>query len=378
LELASDFTITSSNHLQEELILSSESLHWPFWVICGWITGIVLCLLYALTGRIGVHYIFKSASPYRRAYLKADISHIARDLGIPKEVKVVVSCRCRLPFTYKFIHPVLVIPNEAKDWPESKLHAVLIHELAHIRRYDYLVLFLSRFICSVFWFIPVTWIAHSYLQLEQENICDLVAIQKGERPTAYARYMIDFVHTTRSLVLWSAIFIKKGRNKMLEKRVTNVLNMKRSPLQGRDSKMKTRTLLSILILVFAVLIVAEGFATEPKVSKKDYRFVSGTWINEEYNSYAFPARWEMHRDGSFDGYNRISDTGKKYTGHYAIVDKWTDSEGNGPIDELHISAYELDKFSESGKVWEYMGDKFAFPTEIDESHPKYHIYYRQE
>ena len=150
--------------------------------------------------------------------------------------------------------------------------------------------------------------------------------------------------------------------------------------------MKTRTLVSILILVLAVLIISEGYASEKKVSKQDYKFVSSTWINEEYNSHAFPARWELHRDGTFDGYNRISDTGKKYTGYYVIVDKWTDSEGNiwykmhvgyGPIDEGPPSAYELDKFSESGKVWESISDNSAFPTEIDESHAKYHIYYRQ-
>jgi len=150
--------------------------------------------------------------------------------------------------------------------------------------------------------------------------------------------------------------------------------------------MKTRTLVSILILVLAVLIMAEGYATDEKVSKKDYRFVSGTWINEEYNSHVFSARVEMHRDGSWDEYNRISETGKKSAGHYAIVDNWTDSEGNtwykmhiwrGPIDEEHISFYELAKYSESGNSWEFMSDRLEFPTEIDESHAKYHIYYRQ-
>ena len=151
--------------------------------------------------------------------------------------------------------------------------------------------------------------------------------------------------------------------------------------------MKTRTLVSILIVVLAVRIIAEGYAADEKVTKKDYRFISGTWINEEYNSYAFSARLEMHRDGSWDQYNRISDTGKKYTGHYKIVEKWTDSEGNiwykthiwyGPIDEVFISDYEIDKFSESGKVWEYISDIYAFPNEIDEDDLRYHIYYRQE
>jgi hypothetical protein len=151
--------------------------------------------------------------------------------------------------------------------------------------------------------------------------------------------------------------------------------------------MKTRTLLSTLILVIVLMIFAAGYATENKITKKDYRFISGTWINEDYNSHAFRARVELHRDGSWDGYNRISDTGKKDTGHYAIVDKWTDSEGNiwykthwwyGPIDEDHISSYQLEKRSESGKVWEYISDAYEFPTEIDENDHRYKIYYRQE
>ena len=124
--------------------------------------------------------------------------------------------------------------------------------------------------------------------------------------------------------------------------------------------MKTRTLVSILVLVLAVLIISEGYATDKKVTKKDYRFVSGTWINEEYNSKPFREKYVVRRDGTFDRYNRTSDAGKQGTGHYEIIEKWIDSEGNiwykmhvwsGVKVEGQPVSYELDKFSNSGKVW---------------------------
>jgi len=151
--------------------------------------------------------------------------------------------------------------------------------------------------------------------------------------------------------------------------------------------MKTRMLVSIVILVLAVLSVAEGSDTEKKVTKRDYRFFSGTWINEEYDSRAFVAKFIIYRDGTFDAYNRLSDTGKNSIGYYEIVEKWIDSEDNiwykmhvwwGVKVEGEPGSYKLDKFSNSGKVWEHVEISGDFPTEMDENHTQYHIYYRQE
>jgi hypothetical protein len=151
--------------------------------------------------------------------------------------------------------------------------------------------------------------------------------------------------------------------------------------------MKTRAFVSILILVLAVMVISEGFATEKRVTKRDYRFFSGTWINEEYNSHPYLAKFVLRPDGTWDAYNRSSDTGKNFIGYYKIVEKWIDSEDNiwykthiwwGSMVEGHPGNYELDKFSNSGEVWEYIQIRGDFPTEMDENHVQYHIYYRQE
>jgi hypothetical protein len=150
--------------------------------------------------------------------------------------------------------------------------------------------------------------------------------------------------------------------------------------------MKGKMLLFISILFLATVMFAGGCATTKKVSKKDYRFFSGTWINEEYNTHPHKARLVIRPDGTFDVYRRTTDTKKHGIGVYRIVDKWTDSEGNiwykmhvwpGVMVEGKPDSYELDKVSNSGNVWEYVSISGDFPTEINENHPRYHIYYRK-
>ena len=92
--------------------------------------------------------------------------------------------------------------------------------------------------------------------------------------------------------------------------------------------MKTRTSVSMLILVSTLIFIVGSCATTKKVTKKDYRFFSGIWVNEEYNSHPFMAKYVIFSDGTFDAYNNLTDTGKHGIGHYIIVDKWTDSDGN--------------------------------------------------
>ena len=146
--------------------------------------------------------------------------------------------------------------------------------------------------------------------------------------------------------------------------------------------MKTRTFVSILILVLTTLIISEGFATEKKVTKRDYKFFSGTWINEEYDSHPFMAKYIIYRDGTFDAYNKTSDTGKKYIGCYEIVEKWIDSEGNiwykmhNITGESAFNSYLLCKISDSGRIYEVVSSQDDYPTELGQNHIKYRIYYR--
>jgi beta-lactamase regulating signal transducer with metallopeptidase domain len=381
VSMVNKYTSEYSMNLQEEIKLASYSLHWSFWIMCGWITGIILSLLYTLTGRIGVTYIFKNASKHKEPQLIKEVSQLAQDLGITRELKVIVSCRCRLPFTYNFVYPVLVAPYEAIDWPESKRRTIFIHELSHIRRNDYLILSLSHFICSVFWYLPVMWIAHTYLQVEQEKLCDHVVIQKGEQPTAYAKYMVDSAHTARGLILWSAIFFKKKMNMMLESRVNNLLGMKQQLLNKRTSIVKNG-FIPVLIFIFAILIAAGNFSTEQEESAMgEVQF--GTWVNTDYNLKGQFAKTIINSDGTIKRFNTETDTEPICHGKYAVKNSWHDRKGNTWIKFDYnttggMAFHVLSKYSNSGTVWEWVDSEIDYPTEMSPIAGNYSIYYRKK
>jgi beta-lactamase regulating signal transducer with metallopeptidase domain len=384
--LANNYVIESSKYLQEEIKYISYSPSWSFWMMCVWITGALFSLLHTLTGRIGIKYVAKNTLEHKT--LNKKILHLAPDLGITRKIKVIVSCRCRIPFTYNFTHPVLVIPYEAKNWPESKLHSILIHELTHIRRHDYLILSLSRFICSVFWFMPLMWIAHSCLQLEQEKICDCVAIEEGERPTLYARYIIDLARTTRSIILWSGIFIMKRRNNMLEKRVSNILEIRQSPY-CKNAPLTRSKLLPILILIITVLIIAGSCATRQKVISTDefFKTYSGTWMNTDYSGVEFDfQKLVISSDGTWETYATDIVEQRSCYGNATLIDSWTDSEGvvwyrvSKIWKCLDERQYEYGKISSSGNTLEYLyrlGPNEVKKWDPDDPSYEYRIFYRQ-
>jgi len=397
--ITSNHSIKSATYLQQELKLSSPSIHWSFWILCGWIGGTVLNLFHALFGRIGVGCISRNASQSGETHLKEEVSRLSRELGITRAVRVMVSCRCRLPFTYSITHPVLVVPYEAKDWPASKRRTILIHELSHIRRHDYLILTLSRFICSVFWFIPVTWIAHAYLQLEQEKLCDSVPIEEGERPTVYARYMIDLARTARSLVLWSGIFFMKRRSNMLEKRVVNVLCMKRSLSQENTARRKSR-FLSILTLILVVLVIAGSCATGKRIisNERAIRQFEGVYVNNEYSGYVeyYPQKRAIHPDGRMEVYLKANNKSAHFKTEYTIDESWSDSAGAvystvtvewTPGGNTTLELWKLDKRNDTLEVnfnfySLYEDVSREYPTRIDpdlDNFPNaaYNIWYRQ-
>jgi hypothetical protein len=141
--------------------------------------------------------------------------------------------------------------------------------------------------------------------------------------------------------------------------------------------MKTRTFVSILILVLAVLIVVGSCATGKKAQMSEEDLIKklrGTWVNEDYNGVMaqWPAKCVVMSDGTYDAFAESSDTDRMGYGEYkAIVDTWTDPEGNffykATFKEHWTTTvlYQLGMISNSGTEWEFVFSGIDFPPEID-------------
>jgi TonB family protein len=83
-----------------------------------------------------------------------------------------------------------MLPVQALEWNESTLTDVLLHELCHIKRLDWLTTLSAYVIASVFWFNPLVWLAVKRLREESENSCDTAVINSGRSDTDYAESLL--------------------------------------------------------------------------------------------------------------------------------------------------------------------------------------------
>jgi hypothetical protein len=310
-------------------------------------------------------------------------------MGIRREVVIARSPLCTIPFTYNFFKPAIVFPVDSERWPALKMRAVLLHELAHIKRRDNLTQFIARMICAIFWYVPFLWIAYSSLYLEQEETCDAFAIHGGTRPTEYARFIVHFARYRRECALLSGIFISRGRVKKLEKRILHVLYPRGGNKISRGGKkMVTRILMIGMVLLLSVAVFPTSYAKDREFFvPSDNEEIYGTWVNTGYSGELTWAQKYIHYTWGYCEYYSEMESKNPLIGWdctSTLVDKWTDAEGNIWYKEFERYQmgdrwYQLVKISNNGTTLEFTWNKRDFPVAADltQDSATYRIYYRQ-
>ena len=111
---------------------------------------------------------------------------------------------------------------------QEQIEVIVLHELAHIRRHDILILNLQSVIKALYFFNPfVFWISHQ-VDLERENACDDIAVSVCSNPMLYAKTLHHFAemhaHLALSNITSTAITGKKGRKTMLQNRIQRLFS----------------------------------------------------------------------------------------------------------------------------------------------------------
>jgi hypothetical protein len=84
----------------------------------------------------------------------------------------------------------MLLPAESTGWTEQEARIVLLHELAHVKRWDCLTLLVAGLACSLHWFNPLSWIALRRMAIESERACDDLVLASGVPPADYAEQLL--------------------------------------------------------------------------------------------------------------------------------------------------------------------------------------------
>jgi TonB family protein len=155
--------------------------------LAAWMAGTALFLLPVAMGLWQVRRLRRSALPWRQGQPVAE--RLALDAGIHRRVAVLLHGALPGPMTCGVVHPVILLSEDAQNWEGEDLTRALVHELEHVRRFDWVSHCLARAVCAVYWFHPLVWMAWRQFALEAERSCDDAVLGRSEA-TAYADQLV--------------------------------------------------------------------------------------------------------------------------------------------------------------------------------------------
>ncbi|MDB5232192.1 MAG: family metallopeptidase, partial [Chitinophagaceae bacterium] len=133
---------------------------------------------------------------------KMFVKKMSHRLGIRQEIKIYISHLVSSPLTVGFIKPVILIPLASiNNLSPEQMEAVILHELAHIKRFDYLVNLILSVIELALFFNPFTQLISRIIKKERENSCDDWVLQFQYQPAMYAEALLRIAYLQNSPAL---------------------------------------------------------------------------------------------------------------------------------------------------------------------------------
>lgn len=202
---------------------------WPQRLLLLWLVGLVLVAAPILAGLARLGSLRRSGAPVSEGPVSEMALALARELGVLRPVFLLHASddAARMPMTWGWARPVILLPAGASDWPVDRLRAVLLHELAHIRRGDWPCQMLAHLACALYWFHPLVWLAARQMRLESERACDDLVLTAGVAPSDYARHLLEVVRSLKHVHLTVPVALPMAQSSRVEGRIRAILEKRK-------------------------------------------------------------------------------------------------------------------------------------------------------
>jgi beta-lactamase regulating signal transducer with metallopeptidase domain len=157
------------------------------WMLPIWLAGVMACSLRLVMA--GLHTVaLRRRSEPEQGPIAVTVAALAARIGVGRSVSVRISTMTESPATLGFLQPVILLPPAvALGVTPQQLEALLAHELAHIRRHDYLVNVLQMLAETLFFYHPAVWWVSKRIRIERELCCDDIAVNACGDAVGYAQ-----------------------------------------------------------------------------------------------------------------------------------------------------------------------------------------------
>ena len=214
-----------------------------------WAGGCAIGLLVLAAGVIRLARVSMRAARVADDRWIAAARSVGATYGLDRDVVLLQGDAPFLLATWGLRPARILLPPDALEWTDERVHAVLCHELAHVQRADWLVQIAAHIVVAALWFNPLAWLVCRQLRRDSEQACDNAVLDRGIRAPDYANHLVALARHGRAASMLPAL--PMARPSAFERRIAAMLNprLDRRPMSRRT------------VAAFAVVVAAVTLAT---------------------------------------------------------------------------------------------------------------------
>lgn len=229
-------------------------------------SGLLFMLIRVLLNFLQLRALSRTGVVSPDSYLLAFVDKWKQQLGISRPVKLLLSARVSVPVMLGTLRPIILLPVATiNSLSTEQVEAILLHELAHIRRHDYLVNLFQVVIETLLFFNPFIWLISAVIRRERELCADDMVVASASSPLHYATALAmlednRMYHNSLSLAA-------TGTNNQLFNRIKRIMEMKKENTPHSRASVILVTVIAASLLV-AMISFTPSFAQKPREEEK--------------------------------------------------------------------------------------------------------------
>lgn len=272
--------VTQASFHEMDFMTKNSWLQTEKWspIVTGlYIFGIGIQLLFLVLGYHRLQLLKKSTKISVPTEWNLLFNAVLSDLKFKKKIKFYLSSNVNVPLVIGYLKPVILFPiSFSTQLDLQQVEAILIHELSHVTRNDYLLNLIKTIIETLLFFNPFVWLTSKFIRIEREHACDDLVVKHTGSPLVYAKALLQ-LELLKDKQAPALSLAATGDNQHLYQRIKRITNMKTNYTNAKQQLVILALALSTILSVAwmnpkkAKLTIAKDISTisvNPKEAKE--------------------------------------------------------------------------------------------------------------
>ena len=239
---------------------SDATAVWAQWILLAWCAGVCSFLARLVMGWYLSHRMVRLSETAIPVQIRRLFDEMYGRLALSKPIRLLVQVRIDTPMVIGWLRPAVLLPISAiAGLNEEQLLGIFAHELAHIRRHDFLVNMLQRCVEAMLFYHPAVWWLSNRIRTEREDCCDDLAVRVCGNRRNYAEALVALEQKRQDR---QALAVAATDGSLVH-RIQRILGFESS---GADWQSAAVTLLFLGIWVVAGMWHSTPLVAQPTVS----------------------------------------------------------------------------------------------------------------